>query len=132
MVDKKLIEGCKNEDRVSQKLLYDLLSPKMLAVCRRYLRNVEEAEDALVNGMYKMFKNIHQFEGKGSFEGWVKRIVVNEALMILRKQKDIVELEYVKHKPTDEITAIEKLQFKDVLRILEQLPRGYRTVFNQS
>lgn len=131
MVDKSLIEACKKSNRKAQKELYNSYAPKMLSICKRYLRNSAEAEDVLLSAMYKIFTKINQYEGKGSFEGWMKRIVVNESLMQLRKKKNFnvtVEISNVQIQYKVEID--ENLILEDLLKVLDLLPTGYRTVFN--
>ena len=115
MTENEIIEGCKNHSRQAQKALYDHFSPIMFGVCKRYCKNREDAEDVLVNGLFKAIDNIHQYSGGGSFEGWIRRIIVNEALMFLRKrQKITVEIEeYHISPPTggtieDELAALKK------------------------
>ena len=87
MSEKELIEACKKGERRAQQMLYDRYSPKMFGLCRRYVRKREDAEDVLIDGFYKVLTNIGQFQGNGSFEGWIRRIMVNEALMFLRKKQ---------------------------------------------
>lgn len=117
---------------MAQRWFYDRYAPVMFAVCRRYLRSREDAEEALVSGFYKVFAQIHTFTATGSFEGWVRRIVVNEALMLLRKSQPLVF-------PGDQFPMIEKedsfsieadLSAREILEVLGELPNGYRTVFN--
>ena len=131
MTENEIIRGCKKQSRQAQKALYDKYSPTMFGVCKRYCKNREDAEDVLINGLFKAMNNIHQYSGQGSFEGWIRRIVVNEALMFLRKrQKIIVEIEEY-HLDIPKGTKIEdELAAQDILELLEELPVGYRTVFN--
>lgn len=129
--EKALIEACKRQDRKAEKALFDRYSPTMLGVCRRYVRTKEDAEDVLLEAFFKVFSNIHQFKGEGSFEGWLRRIVINESLMFLRKKHNFhirVELTQVDIKTST--TAVEKLAAQDILHLLNQLPTGYRTIFN--
>jgi RNA polymerase sigma-70 factor (ECF subfamily) len=108
-----------------------MYAPLMLSICKRYLKNNTDAEDVLLKGMFKIFSNIGQFKGNGSFEGWMKRIVINEALMHLRKQKNFnVEVEISNVQIPNQIEIDEQLILEDLLRILDYLPTGYRTVFN--
>jgi RNA polymerase sigma-70 factor (ECF subfamily) len=124
----KIIDGCRNNDRVSQKKLYSKYSPILFGICRRYVKDFQEAEDVLVEGFIKIFGKINTFEGRGSFEGWMKHIMVNECLMHLRKRKLVYNgFEYeipVKHK------AIENLKYNDIIEMVNLLPNGYRTIFN--
>lgn len=113
-------------------MLYDRFAPVMFGVCKRYVRNREDAEDVLVSGLYKVFKNIGQFKDLGSFEGWVRRIIVNEALMYLRKQhKHFItdEIERASSKVT-QVSVEDELAAQDIIQLLNQLPTGYRTIFN--
>ncbi|MEM1322294.1 MAG: sigma-70 family RNA polymerase sigma factor [Bacteroidota bacterium] len=132
MTEKELIEGCRKQNRKAQQMLYDRFAPVMFGVCKRYVRNREDAEDVLVSGLYKVFKNIGQFKDLGSFEGWVRRIIVNEALMYLRKQhKHFItdEIERASSKVT-QVSVEDELAAQDIIQLLNQLPTGYRTIFN--
>lgn len=106
----------------------------MLGVIRRYVSRLDEAEDLLVEGLFKVMDKVDTFSGQGSFEGWIRRIVVNEALMYLRKNhalKQASELSDVN--PTvfsQRPRAHEDLAAQDILDLMDQLPTGYRTVFN--
>lgn len=126
-----IIQGLKNEDRKIQQWLYDKYSPIILGICRRYVKVLEDAEDALIDTFFKIFTNIHQYKGAGSFEGWMKRIAVNESLMLLRKNHNFrltVEISNVDI-PTQS-AALNTLQERDLMDLLEKLPTGYRTIFN--
>jgi RNA polymerase sigma-70 factor (ECF subfamily) len=129
--EKDLIRACRKGDRQAQRRLYERYAPKMLGLCRRYVPVLEDAEDVLLEAFYKVFTHLDRFRGDGSFEGWIRRIVVNEALMFLRKRNNF--------RMTVEITEVEmptmpnvvsQLAEKDILDLLDQLPHGYRTVFN--
>lgn len=104
----------------------------MFAVCKRYLRSREDAEEALVSGLYKVFSQIESYSGAGSFEGWIRRIVVNEALMMLRKNHNLVfPGDDAKIPEREDSFSIEaELSAREILELLDQLPNGYRTVFN--
>lgn len=117
-------------DSKAQTLLYEKYSPKMLAICCRYMNDVMEAEDVMVDGFMRIFDKISQFNFKGSFEGWMRRIIVNEALMRLRSKKMInVELEEVRQEVSD--ASVESdLHADELLKLISELPVGYRTVFN--
>jgi RNA polymerase sigma-70 factor (ECF subfamily) len=104
----------------------------MFSVCRRYLRVREDAEEALVSGFFKVFSQIDSYSGQGSFEGWIRRIIVNEALMMLRRSQLLLF-------PGDEALQLEQpdsfsidadLSAKEIMSLLDNLPNGYRTVFN--
>ena len=131
MTEKEIIQGCRKQNRKAQQALYDKYSPKMFGVCKRYVKNYEDAEDVLVEGLFKAMKNIHQFNEDGSFEGWIRRIVVNQSLMHLRKShnfKMTVEISNIEIKTV--ATIEDDLAAEDILNLLNKLPTGYRTVFN--
>lgn len=131
MTEQELIDLCRKNDRRAQKELFDKYSSKMFGVCKRYVKSHEDAEDVLIEGMYKVMANMHSYKGKGSFEGWIRRIMVNESLMWLRKKHNFrltIEISNIDIKTT--ITAQDKLQEQDILSLLNKLPTGYRTVFN--
>ncbi|NND33630.1 MAG: sigma-70 family RNA polymerase sigma factor [Saprospiraceae bacterium] len=132
MTEEDLIKGCKANDRKAQKALYDQYGPILMAICKRYVRQTEDAEDVLLEAFYKIFSNINQYEGKGSFEGWMKRISVNESLMFLRKRHNFnisLESNHLSIS-SDEYSVEEQLFESDILDVLDTLPTGYRTVFN--
>jgi len=132
MTEQTLIERLKDQDRAAQKWLYDRYSPVMFAVCRRYLSSREDAEEALVSGFYKVFAQIHTFMGNGSFEGWVRRIMVNESLMLLRKAHPLVFPgdDFQPADTHDGFSIEADISAREILDLLAQLPPGYRTVFN--
>jgi RNA polymerase sigma factor (sigma-70 family) len=126
-----IVQSCQKGDPDAQRTLYDKYSGLLMAISRRYMKNEHDAEDVLIEGFFKIFKNITSFKGMGSFEGWMKRIVVNEALMALRKKANFnltVELDTVQIK--EESVAQSKLEYEDIIQLLDLLPLGYRTVFN--
>jgi len=97
----------------------------------RYMKNYESAEDVMVMGFFKIFDNIHKYKGAGSFEGWMKRILVNEALMQIRKHNNLhmtVELSDI-DKP-DNSSVIDDIAYEELVSMLSDLPPGYRTIFN--
>ena len=131
MTEQEIIQGCRKNDRKAQQYLYDKYSPKMFGVCKRYVKNYEDAEDVLVDAFFKVMTKIDMYHGNGSFEGWIRRIVVNEALMHLRKNhnfKMTVEISNIDIKSV--VTIEDELAAEDILKLLEKLPTGYRTVFN--
>ena len=133
MSTRHLIEHCKAGDRKAQQMLYSKLSAPMMGVCLRYLKNREDAEEVFLNGFFNAFQALKSFEYRDdpSFFGWVKRIMVNECLMWLRKQKEIWSIAIIEdHDPGVDLTPLEKLAAKDLLKLIQQIPVGYRTVFN--
>ena len=126
----KLIKQCKKQDLKSQEKLYQLFSHKLFSVSLKYSRNYAEAEDNLQDAFIIIFKKINQFNFKGSFEGWMKRIVINTALQRYRKQHvfEIVNEENIEQ-PEVEINE-ENIPLKFLLQIIQDLPDRYRMVFN--
>jgi RNA polymerase sigma factor (sigma-70 family) len=130
--EEELIKGCLRQDRSAQQQLYDLFSSKMYGICYRYVKNPMEAEDILITAFTKIFERIEQFKGDGSFEGWVRRIMVNEALTHLRKSRTMyleTEIEQADREPDYDRLA-DHLEAEDLLKMIQQLPAGYRVVFN--
>ena len=127
-----LVEGCKNGDRNSQEQLYKKLSSKMYGVCLRYARDNFEAEDIMQNGFIKVFSKIHYFNGIGSFEGWVRKIMVNTAIEHYRRNKYISCSIDISENINSYSGAVyqEGLEAKDILRLITSLPASYRLVFN--
>lgn len=131
VTEQELIQGCIRQDRKAQQALYEQFAPLVTGICRRYLKREEDAEDVLVETMFKVFNRLPDFKGEGSFEGWIRRIAVNEALMFLRKNNRIGTSETLLDfdLPT-QTTVVDTLSMNDILNALDKLPDGYRTVFN--
>ena len=130
--EEELIALCKQGDSSGQEALYSQCANLMFRVCFRYMKEETEAEDAMIKGFVKVFNNIEKFEyrGKGSLNGWIKRIMVNECLMELRKRK-------MQTSPIEESVQIEvdaevfhSLGAEHIYELITKLPNGYRTVFN--
>jgi len=126
-----LISACKNNERAAQKELYDNYSSYILGICMRYLKKRDEAEDAMIQSFFRIMNNIQSYSGSGSFEGWMRRIAINECLMAIRKKKMLmVDIDDAKKLEYTEVSIVELLEYQELLQILDQLPNGYRTVFN--
>jgi len=137
IIDDSIIEGCIAGKRSAQNALYRKFSAMMLSVCMRYAQNRDEAEDILQEAFIKIFQNIATFRGEGSFEGWMKRIMINHALNHYRKNKKTPFYQDIDEINEQEILGKEELQghhepvSADILMSLIQLlPQGYRMVFN--
>jgi RNA polymerase sigma factor (sigma-70 family) len=133
IIEQDIIQGCIAEKREFQKKLYETLSDKMLFVCYRYCKNKEEAEDVLQDGFIKVFKYVHTFRFEGSFEDWVRRIMINTAIAHLRKKKHIYSFSSLKNiieSPQSDYNIIGRLDEKKLLKTINLLPNGYRTVLN--
>lgn len=129
----ELIREAKQGSAASQKCLFDLLSDKMMLVCRRYLKNREDAEEALLDGFYKFFKNLSSFHyhGEAGLYAWAKKIMINECLMLLRKKNvfTIVTESAAEDIPLEE-GVLNNLSAREIFELIIQMPVGYRTVFN--
>lgn len=127
-----LISGCLANDRRAQEQLYRWLSPRLFAVCLRYAADREAAEDILQEGFIKVFQKLASFRGEGSFEGWARRIIVNTAIEQFRKIKPVLSLEsnHPPIEPSLRETGVSQLEAKELSALIQELPVGYRTVFN--
>ena len=131
MTDKELVEGCIREDRKYQKILWNLYSSKLMALCLRYCKNQEEAEDALMESFVRIYDKIPTFRYQSSLETWMRRITVNISINKLRSQKDIwKELSESEYELGYTDNAMYQLEAKQIMQLIERLPVGYRTVFN--
>ena len=130
--ESQLVVALQRGEARAQKITYERYATKMMAVCIRYVANQDDAEDVLIEAFMRVFERVNQFRNEGSFEGWIRRIMVTEALMFLRKNKSLrqeVPLESITTEP-DYQWADEHLQADDLLKLVAQLPDGYRTIFN--
>lgn len=130
--EEALVKACQKGDPKAQRRLYEKFSTKMLGVCFRYVHDDFEAEEIMIEGFVKVFEKIHTFKMEGSFEGWIRRIMVNEALMYLRSNKKAqleTSYEQVLYEPEPQQFST-SLETEDLLKLIEALPTGYRTVFN--
>ncbi|KGE87821.1 MAG: RNA polymerase sigma factor [Phaeodactylibacter xiamenensis] len=132
MTEKEIVQGCIKEDRHCQQALFVRYAGKMLAVCMRYTRHRMEAEDILQDAFVKVFDNIHKFQFKGSFEGWIRRIVINTALKNYSKKSFQQEQIGLENQPeySTEPESYKNLEQEEMLRLINQLPEGYLVVFN--
>lgn len=137
--DEQIIKGCKKHKRRAFSLLYQKYGAVMLGVCVRYVRNRNEAEDVLQEGFVKIFKKIKTFEGRGSFEGWLKRIMVNTAINYLKSNKkfqleeefDANNLNHTIGKSDEELfEANAEVPQEELISMIDDLPTGYKLVFN--
>jgi RNA polymerase sigma factor (sigma-70 family) len=133
METSELIKEAKKGSAAAQKCLFDQWSERMQLVCRRYVKNSEDAEELLLDGFYKFFKKISSFnyQGDAALYGWLKRIMINECLMFLRKKNvfNIVTDTAAEDIPLEE-DALNNLSAAEIFNLIIQLPVGYRTVFN--
>jgi RNA polymerase sigma-70 factor (ECF subfamily) len=131
MTEQAIIAGCLHNDAAAQRELYNRYSPKMLSVCYRFAQSREDAEDMLQEGFIKVFTQIHTFQNKGAFEGWIRRIVVHTCINFLKKYKKFnenVDLAYANTVPVKEETVPSIMQARQIIECIRLLPVGYRTV----
>jgi len=132
----KLIQNCINNDRESQKQFYMLTAERLMNVSRRYTKDISDAKDILQNAYIKIFKKLENFDSeKGNLNSWLTKIVINEALQLLRKNKRLAEREQIGNQQFEELSTpevIARLQAEDVMKLMKLLPDGYRIVFNMS
>jgi RNA polymerase sigma-70 factor (ECF subfamily) len=128
----ELIEGCIRQDARCQRNLFDRYAGKMMGVCLRYANDSMEAEDMLQDAFIKVFQYIGQFKFEGAFEGWIRRIVVNTAIRHLEKKKlHFKDIDDNSHDaPSIDPQAYTHLGQDDLMKLINQLPEGYRMVFN--
>ena len=126
----KLIQMASKNNREAQHLLYELHAPKMLSICRYYIKDVHQAEEVMLNGFFKVFKHLKSFKNEGSFEGWVRRIMVREAISFLRRKKNIefvAEDEYLEKDYSNNIKT--NIEVAEIQQVIDSLPEGYKMVF---
>ncbi|QDW20261.1 RNA polymerase sigma factor [Flavobacterium sp. KBS0721] len=126
----EIIKLAVENNRQAQQQIYGRFSSKMLSVCRQYIKDIQLAEDVMITAFMKVFTNLNKFENKGSFEGWIRRIMVNECISYLRVQKKVKFVEdeiYVEESfnATDSQFSIDQIQF-----LIDALPDGYKMIFN--
>ena len=133
MTPDKAIEGCKKQDRICQKYLFDAYADAMLMVCMRYVKTLPDAEELMQNGFYSFFKSIDRFiySWPESIGAWLRKIMVNECLMFLRR-KGVLKI--VNEAYAGEVAAAgnvaDDMQAGEIWKVVLTLPAGYRTVFN--
>ena len=131
--EEEIIEGCINKKRKAQKMLYEKYYRRLLGICLRYCSNSAEAEDVMITGFMNIFTKIESFKGKGSFEGWMKKIMVNTAIDNFRKNK--------KHQHQSDLADVEddlilenrfpeNISADEIITMIQKLPTGYKVVFN--
>jgi RNA polymerase sigma factor (sigma-70 family) len=133
MNDYSLVEECVRGNQRAQKTLFERFAPKMLAVCQRYAKDIDEAEDILQDGFVKVFLKLGAFKQQGSLEGWIRRIMVNTALDQIRKNGRLLgdtDVDSVEFKLDSNDYIVEGLMAEDLMKLVMSMPDGYKTVFN--
>ena len=136
----KVIQLFKNESslikrasagyRDAQQKLYELHSPKMLSVCRQYIKDIHHAEDTMLKGFFKVFRHLEDFKDEGSFEGWIRKIMVRESISFLRQHKKLEfqdDLNYETNEVFNNINS--EMEVADIQSLIDSLPEGYKMVF---
>ena len=137
---KAIVEGCLREERKCQQMIFEMYYGKMMSTCLRYISDRDEAQDVLQDGFIKVFNNIAKFDFNGSFEGWVRRIVVNTAIDYIRKKRkdifQVIDHEFIINNYSDKADENENesiyanLKNDEIIEAIQQLSPAYRTVFN--
>ncbi len=127
-----LIKRCRKKDRKAQKELFETHAPLMMTVCKRYIQDRDQAEDLMLQGFAKVFEKLDQYKFEGSFQGWVRKIMVNNCLSWIRKNKMMYkEIDIEEMTETIDAQQLEDhLEAEDLMKLIGELPQGYGTIFN--
>lgn len=131
--DQTFIKKLKKNDEKTQKAFYQQLAPKMYGICLRFAKSRTEADDIMQEGFIRVFNHLKDFRGEGSLEGWVRRTIVNTAINYYKKRLKrgiSVDLDEIRNSKADNQYIIESLSAEELLHMINELPDGYRTVFN--
>lgn len=131
-LEEDIIRACVRGQRYAQEWIYNEYKGYLMGICRRYCSSREQAQDVLQDSFIKIFLSINTYSGKGSFQGWLSRIVINTAIKQnnkwdYRRESNDVEIYDL---PVSESAALEKLSLQELLMLIEKLPKGCRTIFN--
>ena len=133
LTDEQLLDKCLKNDRMAQNILYNKYSPKLFGTCLRYAKNYADAEDILQEGFIKVFKYLKDFRNEGHLEGWMRKVIVTTAINFYKRKnllnKD-VDPEYVNTPSVATPDAISLISNEELLAVVQDLPEGYRMVFN--
>ena len=133
MTEEQMLAGTIKNNAAAQDALYNRYSPRMLAVCYRFAKSREDAEDMLQEGFIKIFTQLHQYRNEGALEGWIRRIIVHTCINVLKKNKkfsETVDLIHANSFHTNEDMVPSIMQAKQVVECIRMLPLGYKTVLN--
>ena len=128
--EKELIELAVENNRHAQQKIYSKFAPKMLSICRQYIKDVHQAEDIMITSFMKVFTNMKNFEHKGSFEGWIRRIMVNECISFIRVHKKVKFIEDENYFEERFNNIESQFSIEDIQFLIDNLPDGYRMIFN--
>ena len=124
----ELIRQVLNKNRTAQKQLFDCFAPKMLGVCRQYIKDLHDAEDVMLCAFMKVFQNMEQYRNDGSFEGWIRRIMIRESLSFLRSKKEMVFIEDAQQSVLSVVSDHSEAG-NDYQKLIDELPKGCKYVF---
>jgi RNA polymerase sigma-70 factor (ECF subfamily) len=128
--EKQLITKALGGSRKAQKDLYDIHAPKMLGVCRYYIKDLQDAEDVMISAFFKGFQNLVSYTNNGNFEGWIRKIMVNESISFLRRKKELYLSDHVEVFQEDSDDSLnENFNAVEIQQLIDELPGGYKTVF---
>lgn len=132
MEEQELVKKCLRGNKKAQKRLFDLYAPQMMTICNRYANRDDQAIDMLQEGFIKVFSNLEKFSSSGSLGGWIRTVMVNNCLTILRKDKKFSFNENIEDhdEGTSSADALSQMGFQELTLLISSLPTGYRTVFN--
>ncbi|NCT94270.1 MAG: RNA polymerase sigma factor [Chitinophagaceae bacterium] len=131
--EKKLVKDCLKQHPAAQKQLYELFAREMLGICYRYTKSMHDAEEVLQQGFIKVFQYLHQYRSDGELGAWIRRIMVNTAINYLKRRPQYqldLSFEDAHLHPVDNHQPDLRVQMKDLLNLVRQLPAGYQTIFN--
>jgi RNA polymerase sigma-70 factor (ECF subfamily) len=128
--ENEIIQLAIENNRQAQQLIYNKFSPKMLSVCRQYIKDLQNAEDLMITAFMKVFTNLKKFENKGSFEGWIRRIMVNECISYIRVNKKVSFLEDTYYKEESFNNIESNFSVNEIQFLIDNLPDGYKMIFN--
>ena len=133
MTDQEIVEGCIAKDAKAQRFLFEKYAGKMMGICLRYMKNREEAQDVLQEGFIKVYQKMSQYKNTGPLGGWMRMVMINTALIQLRKNKkweNTIDVSTSYDLSTDDYTVLDKLSADELMSVINSIPEGYRTVFN--
>ena len=128
--EKELIDLAVENNRHAQQKIYSKFSPKMLSVCRQYVKDLHQAEDIMITSFMKVFTNLKNFKQEGSFEGWIRRIMINECISFIRVQKKVAYIEDENYLEESFNNIESQFSVDDIQLLIDNLPDGYKMVFN--
>jgi len=125
----KLIKKAAQSNRKAQHVLFEMHAPTMLSVCRYYIKDLQKSEEVMLNGFFKVFKNLKSYRHEGSFEGWIRRIMVREAISYLRQKKSVQFVDEEYHHVEIESDTNQQYDAAQLQELIDDLPEGYKMVF---